>query len=66
MFAPNGYMSLDEVFDNLRDVAYQWRLETPHEDDPNPGPTYTEDNFSLSIQTRLGEPHTVTGCFSAF
>lgn len=56
MFAPNGYMSLDEVFDNLRDVAYQWRLETPHEDDPNPGPTYTEDNFfpvdSNSIRVR--------------
>ncbi len=36
MFSPEGFISLNEVSEILLELAQEWRLETPHEDDPNP------------------------------
>lgn len=42
MFAPQGYISLDEVFERLADEADKWRLSTPNPDDPKPGGEHRE------------------------
>lgn len=45
MFAPEGYLSLDEIFLILGDIAMDWRLGAPHPNDPTPGGTFQDNPF---------------------
>jgi hypothetical protein len=47
MFAPEGYISLEEIAEILDELAQEWRLSTPHDDDPKPGGYFDNDTFSF-------------------
>jgi hypothetical protein len=47
VFAPEGFISLDEIECILDDIAWEWRLATPHRDDPSPGGFLEADTFDF-------------------
>lgn len=66
MFAPQGFMSLDEVFGRLADEADKWRLSTPNPDDPKPGGEFLEGSFfpvDVNYSRSLAYCHWLFQCF---
>lgn len=53
MFAPEGYISLDELVGILDTIAMDWRFATPHPNDPKPGGCFVKDSFHFIDDERV-------------
>lgn len=53
MFAPEGYISLDELVGILDTIAMEWRFATPHPNDPKPGGSFVDNSFHFIDDKRV-------------
>jgi hypothetical protein len=56
MFAPLGFVSLEEVYERLSDEAEKWRVSTPHEADPFPSGERDENAWNYISDRNYRRP----------